>query len=400
MPVRDNLKKTGQPGVFYKDHKTRKHGIKRDRQYIIRQTLGGKTRISVLGWTSQGITLGDALNKAQEFKNNFKWNKLHPDQPKKPVCVTEELHLAEKQEDNNYFFSDLVTRFIKNHVEKKLAASTAREYKRQINNCLLPAWGKLKIPDIQRKRIVELVENISSTAPVQGNRTLATIKKMFAYGVDVGMTETNPAAGIKPPGGRETPRTRVLDLPEVATLFNFLQSITDRDLRDILKLITLTAQRPGEIAGMKLSQLKKYDDGLWFEMQPEDVKNREPQRIYLNDLAARIIEDRVKDMNPTNYIFPADTESGYMRKDVLAGKVRKIQPATQKLGVDYFTAHDLRRSAATGLARLGFGSIIDDILNHKQQGITRRVYDLYDRAPEIKRALIAWETAIKKALTY
>ncbi len=45
----------------------------------------------------------------------------------------------------------------------------------------------------------------------------------------------------------------------------------------------------------------------------------------------------------------------------------------QEQGVAQFTAHDLRTSAATGLARLGSGSVVDDILNHKQKGITRRV---------------------------
>ena len=59
---------------------------------------------------------------------------------------------------------------------------------------------------------------------------------------------------------------------------------------------------------------------------------------------------------------------------------------------------DLRRSAATGLARLGYGSIADDILNHKQKGITRRVYYLYSRAPEIKRALTVRGEAVQRAI--
>lgn len=70
----------------------------------------------------------------------------------------------------------------------------------------------------------------------------------------------------------------------------------------------------------------------------------------------------------------------------------------QEQGVDYFTAHDLRRSAATGISRLGHGAVVDDILNHKKQGVTRRVYDLYSRAPEIKRALTAWSMAIQREI--
>ena len=149
---------------------------------------------------------------------------------------------------------------------------------------------------------------------------------------------------------------------------------------------------------MRLSQLKEDADGLWFELASDDVKNSEPQRIFLNDVAEKIIKSRIDDMDLTHYIFPADSKSGFMRKDVLVNKVRKIQPAMQEQGVDHFTAHDLRRSAATGLARLGYGSVVDDILNHKQKGITRRVYDLYCRSPEIKRALTAWGEAVQRAI--
>lgn len=67
----------------------------------------------------------------------------------------------------------------------------------------------------------------------------------------------------------------------------------------------------------------------------------------------------------------------------------------QENGIDYFSAHDLRRTAATGIAKLGHSSIVPDILGHKPQGVTRRHYDHYDRADEIKRALEIWGEAIE-----
>ncbi len=296
--------------------------------------------------------------------------------------------------DADPLFEEFAERFILQHVKKHLAPATAKEYERQIRKHFIPAWGKRKVIDIQRKQIVKLIEKISDTAPIQANRTLATIKKMFSYAFDVGIVNDNPATRIKPPG-KEKPRTRVLDLQEISTLFKTLGTLPDRDTRDILQLITLTAQRPGEVAEMRLSQLKEDEDGLWFELSSDDVKNSEPTRIYLNDMARDIIKSRIEEMELTRYIFPADSTSGFMRKDVLVSKVRRLQEAT---GIDYFTAHDLRRSAATGLAKLGHGAVVDDVLNHKQKGITRRVYDLYSRAPEIKRALTAWGEAIQRAV--
>ena len=89
MAVIKNLNPTGQPGVFFTDHKIRKHGTKFDRQWILRQTLG-KVRVSVLGWMSEGLLLGDAINKAAEYKANHKWNKLNPDKQVRPVCKADE----------------------------------------------------------------------------------------------------------------------------------------------------------------------------------------------------------------------------------------------------------------------------------------------------------------------
>ncbi len=62
MAVLKYLKKLpGKPGVFFVEHSTRKHGVKHDRQWVVRQTLGGQTRLSVLGWQTEGVKEGDAL---------------------------------------------------------------------------------------------------------------------------------------------------------------------------------------------------------------------------------------------------------------------------------------------------------------------------------------------------
>ena len=307
---------------------------------------------------------------------------------------------AQKEADNP-LFKDFAERFIVQHCQKKLAPSSAYEYERQIRKHFIPAWGKFKVVDIKRKQVVRLVEKMSNKAPVQANRALAIIKKMLNYALDVGVIEINPATRIKPPG-KEAPRSRVLNLPELITLFKTLDElkpVSGRDIGDILKLIVLTAQRPGEIVEMRISQLKEGAGDLWFEIEAADTKNREPQRIFLNEMATGIINQRISDLKLKKYIFPAGGKSGVMRKDVLVNKTARLQPILQAHGLQHFTAHDLRRSAATGLARLGYGAIIDDILNHKQKGITRRVYDLYNRAPEIQLALISWGEAIERTLS-
>lgn len=390
MPVREKLKKMeNEPGLFFIKHETRKHGANNsDRQWVLRQTLGGVTRVSVLGWESEGVKKGDAINKRDEFKSNHKWNSQNPIQPKKPICIANEKASQAVAAEDNPTFTEFIKRFTRHHF-KNISPTTAQEYTRQIEKHFLPAWGKRELRDIKRKHIIKLVEHISDKAPVMGNRTLSAIKKIFSYAVEVEFIETNPAAGIKPL--KETKKDRVLDLQEIVTLFGTLDNNPDRDLRDILKLIAATALRPGEVRTMRLAQLKDR----WLELSGSDTKTGQAHRVFLNDIAIDIIESRKKDLHIDDYLFPSTSSYGFIIKDVLSRKVRRLQPI---IDIEKFTAHDLRRSAATGLARLGYGALVPDILNHSQRGITRQVYDKYNREPEKERALTSWGEAIQRAI--
>jgi integrase len=300
---------------------------------------------------------------------------------------------TQKNEDRPRF-NDFAERFILNHCQKKLSPSTAREYERQLRKYLIPTWDQRRLDSIRTQHIVALIEDLANTSPIMANRVLATSKKLFAYATEVAVLKTNPATGIKPPA-KERAKTRVLSLTELSTLFKTLGKQPKRDLSDILRLIALTGQRPGEILSLRLSQLTEESGDLWLTLDAADTKNHCANRIYLNSMARQIIEARIADLSLTNYVFPARTETGHQRKDVLSNWTRKLQPLE---GVNYFTPHDLRRSAATGLARLGHGAVVPEILNHSQQGITRQVYDLYTRGPEIRRALTAWGEFLQRAI--
>jgi len=76
------------------------------------------------------------------------------------------------------------------------------------------------------------------------------------------------------------------------------------------------------------------------------------------------------------------------------------KPATEnKLGVDQFTPHDLRRTAATFMAQMGeMDEVIDAILNHAKQGVIK-VYNQYRYDKEKQTALESWERKLKSITT-
>lgn len=66
--------------------------------------------------------------------------------------------------------------------------------------------------------------------------------------------------------------------------------------------------------------------------------------------------------------------------------------------VDAWRLHDLRRSAATHMVRLGVrGEVVGRVLNHAVKGVTARVYALHTYAPEKRHALDLWAGEIERA---
>ena len=401
MASKQNLKKL-QPGIYYKEHPSRKRdSINKDRLWVIIQRLGGIRRTSTLGWEKlDKIPLGDTINKALEYKTNYKWNKQNPLESPRTICKDDEIKAIEieaSEAPDVPTVAEISERFLKYHVDKKLKPETAKEYRRQIIKYINPEIGKRLATDIKKQHIVKLVEHISDSAPIMANRVLATIKGMFTYAVKVDVLSISPASGIDPPG-KEVEKERVLELNEITTLFKILANYKNRDTSDIIRLIALTALRPGEVARMNLSQIKEETTGTWLELKKSDTKNNQIHRTFLNRFAAQIINDRIEDLKLTNHIFPAKTDSGFMRTDVMVRRISNIQPIMKEHNIGSFTPHDLRRSAATGIAKLGYWAIVGDILGHTPQGVTRKHYDLYRREPEIKIALKAWGIAIEKSV--
>ncbi len=351
--------------------------------FVYRYTYKKQRRFMSLG-IYPAMTIKNALKKYGEVCAQV-------EQGIDPLAAKE----AEKDEANPTV-AELAARYMENHVKAKLKARTQKEYQRQFDKYILPKIGRKKAKEVKRATLVALVERqVKTNGPYMANRNLALIKGMFTYAVRVGILEHSPAAGISPPG-KEIVKDRVLTLDEIVIMLKALEE-APRDARDILILVLLTGQRPGEVCAMHGSQLK----GEWWHLAGIETKSGRAHRVYLSRWVRDLIQARQNDGLTDDYIFPAH---GSKRKHIQPDNLknwfhRGLNDLFKEAGItEPFTGHDLRRSAATGMAMLGHAAVVPDILNHSPQGITRTVYDRYDRGPEIKRALIAWETAIKQAL--
>ena len=85
------------------------------------------------------------------------------------------------------------------------------------------------------------------------NRTLALARGVFNWGIRRGLVESNPCTLVSRPGV-ERQRDRVLTEGEIATLWKELE-LEPQDMAAVFRLRLLTAQRGGEVLGMRWGEI-------------------------------------------------------------------------------------------------------------------------------------------------
>jgi len=264
------------------------------------------------------------------------------------------------------------------------------------------ALGPLRISEIERRDVIVLVNAVMDRgAPIMANRTLALLRKMFNFAIEQALTESNPCSRIRRPG-KERQRDRVLSEVEITTFWhNLPRTRISEMVQDILKLILITAQRPGEVAGAAWMEIDhaatqsisptEHDSGtsLWT-IPAERSKNGLAHRVPLSRLAIQIIASSANDCR---YLFPSPKDGAkHIRVSSLSHAVRNN---FDMLDVEPFTPHDLRRTAASQMAGMGISRlVIARILNHAESGVTA-IYDRHSYDNEKMEALDAWAKRIE-----
>jgi integrase len=167
---------------------------------------------------------------------------------------------------------------------------------------------------------------------------------------------------------KEESKDRFLTLDEIKTFWAKLEKCTMTDgTRQALKLILVTGQRPGEVVSIHRDEV----EGNWWTIPSSKTKNKKDHRVFLTDLALSLMGEPAQ----SGYFFPSDKKNGHIDRNALSRALRRNQVPEKPLSeIEYFSAHDLRRTAATHLARIGHASIVGKILNHTDRSITT-VYD-------------------------
>jgi integrase len=246
-----------------------------------------------------------------------------------------------------------------------------------------PAIGSKKVTGVTRGDIRDMLRTIKERAPIQANRTLEVVRKMFnwAIGEEIGGVEYNPCDHIPKPSA-ENKRDRVLSDDEIRSIWAALPAIHPV-AAGIYRFIFYTAARVGEVANVPCEELA---EPKWWSLPAARSKNKLAHRVPLTAGALDVLAEMEKHNKKSNWIFPAP--GGGPFRWIYRKEHRALLEAA---GVAYFSPHDIRRTVASRLGSMGTPRlVIAKVLNHAERGVTA-VYDRHGYDTEKRAALEAWE---------
>lgn len=283
-----------------------------------------------------------------------------------------------------------------------LRPATERDYRHVLAHDILPFLGPLPAKRVTRDQVVTVVNTIAARgATRRADTTRAVIRSIFAFGIDRGLVDSNPATGLRNRHAYH-PREVVAGADHIRTLWAAIEGGRARMTATIglvVRLALLTGLRRAELAATKRADLDLESARPLLTIPSGRAKNRNLHRVPLAAQTASLFREAVGRAGDSAYVFPGAIPGTH----VLPRSVSKAMERTRDvLGISGVTIHDLRRTVGTRMSELGVPrDVRERILNHggKRTGnLTDGIYNRYQFDAEKRAALELWADALDAIL--
>lgn len=263
--------------------------------------------------------------------------------------------------------------------------------KRRLEIHVMPDWRHRQLDSIRRADVRELIDHIEGD--VAPNRVLTLVRTLFRYAIAQDWLDASPAEGIGKPK-EEAPRDRFLSMIEAATVYRATDML-GYPWAGYFKLLLLTGQRRTEVAAMRWDELDLME-GSWL-LASAATKSSRSHLVPLSSEALAILRSTPR---LGDYVWTSDGRTHVKGYAKAKATLDRLLGAGGDDALKPWRLHDLRRTAATHMVRLGVTeTIVARVLNHAPQGITARTYALHSYEPEKRHALEVWGAEIVCART-
>ena len=290
-----------------------------------------------------------------------------------------------------------VTGLVEEYLEKwaKPRKKTWKEDERILNKDVLPIWGRKKAKSIKKRDVVLLLDSIVDRgSPMSANKTLEIIRKMFDFAVSRSILDFSPCGGVEKPAPTKS-RDRILEDSEIKKFwFNMEKAKISKGTQLALRFLLVTSQRRGETVAAEWDEIDLEKN--WWLIPGAKTKSGNPHKVPLSPLAIEILTEAKTFSEGTPWVFLGISKNTHLNPRTISQALIKNR---DKLEIPHFTAHDLRRTAASHMAGMAIPRLtISKILNHTEGGATK-IYDRHTYDNEKRHALEAWSRKLEAIIT-
>jgi integrase len=284
----------------------------------------------------------------------------------------------EQEQSAGELFSAAVEEWLRRD-QSKNKASSVYQVTRALEHDVLPAWRGKRVDEITKRHVIELLDGITDRgAATKANRVFAYLRNFFGWCIKRDLLKASPMEGLDKPG-KEVSRDRVLSDEELSRIWTHAAGGAELNgFGAITRLLILTGARREEIGQLRWSEI----EGDTIHLANGRTKTGSAHIIPLSAAARELLASLPR---YGEFVFGGDKP--------IAGWSRAKARLDEACGVADWRIHDLRRTVATGLQKLGVSlQTVEAVLGHTSgsRGGIVGVYQRHDYADEKRAALEAW----------
>lgn len=368
---------TQYPGVRYREHDTRKHGVRYDKYFSIRYRVNGKLKEEGVGWASSGMTAEKASKILSEIRENIRTGKgplslsaMREENIAKKIAKKEAEEMKIKSAicfgeffENSYFPTAKINK------KPESMVSELALYRKWIS----PVIKDIPLREICYSHIEEIIKNMNdnSLAKRSIKYALSVISQVWTYARDKDVINTESPTKKFPIGTLDNERTRFLTKDEAKSLIDELGKHSI-DVRDMATLSLLCGLRAGEIFKLKWSDVDLENETILLR----GTKSGKSRYAYIvKDVKSMLIERKKRMVNIDDHVFP--TSSGVLRTRVSKTFRKVVKSLGFNDGIDdrrqHVVFHTLRHTFASWLAQHGTSLFsVQNLMGHSEYRMTQR----------------------------
>lgn len=352
--------------------------------FILRKRVGGRIRNITVGRYGPRFGLAEAHRKARAILTDLEAGKVPFPIPRRSSGTTGTI-------------AELMPAYLASKAELRSLVNV----RRIVNRHIVPTLGDRLADSVTRADVTAVIDEIAATAPVMARAVHSQLSAFYTWAMPrLDRLPGNPCRDAGRPAKPKS-RDRVLSDAELRALWHVAEG-ESLPWGPGLKLLILTGARRSEVFN---AEREEFDLAAREWVIPgARSKNGQPHIVPLSDAAVTVLK-AVSAIEGSTKLFPGrnNLENGPGGFSKAQTRFRSsIDERLERESGQRWTLHDIRRTAATGLQRLGIRfEVTEAVLNHvsgSKSGVAG-IYQRHDWKAEKRHALEAWAAEVERIVT-